>query len=157
MITLLDNTVLTNFALIDSLDLLQKALGEKAATVRQVYDEYQKGVLLSRVPQCNWEWLSILDLTSAERQIYEGICVNLDSGEAACIAVAISRKYRILTDDRAGRKMAMQKGCPISGTLGILLRLVDLEFIELNQADILLNQMIEAGYRSPVSSLIELK
>jgi predicted nucleic acid-binding protein len=45
---------------------------------------------------------------------------------------------------------------PISGTLGLLLRLVDLEVISLAEGDDLLARMTAAGYHSPIDSLQEL-
>jgi len=41
----------------------------------------------------------------------------------------------------------------ISGTLGVLTRLVDIGHFTLNEANDLLLQMIATGYCSPVSSL----
>lgn len=45
---------------------------------------------------------------------------------------------------------------PISGTLGLLMRLIDLKALSLAEGDALLARMIAAGYRSPVTSLKEL-
>ena len=45
---------------------------------------------------------------------------------------------------------------PISGTLGVLIHLIDLKVLSLPEADALLGEMIVAGYRSPVVSLQEL-
>ncbi len=47
-------------------------------------------------------------------------------------------------------------GIPISGTFGLLVRLVDQGILSLTDADALLNQMIVAGYRSPLTSLATL-
>jgi hypothetical protein len=45
---------------------------------------------------------------------------------------------------------------PLSGTLGVLVRLIDLGVLNLDDADALLSQMMTAGYRSPVASLQDL-
>jgi len=45
---------------------------------------------------------------------------------------------------------------PVSGTLGLLVRLVDQGFLSLQEADDLLRRMIVAGYRSPVTRLAEI-
>ena len=42
---LLDNTVLSNFALVNQLDHLEKALGDQAVTTTQVIKEFENGVL----------------------------------------------------------------------------------------------------------------
>lgn len=81
---------------------------------------------------------------------------TLNAGEAACLAVAARRGYRVLTDDRDAREMAQQMGIPISGTLGILLLLIEQNSLTVAQADSLLNQLIILGYRFPVASLSEL-
>jgi len=62
-----------------------------------------------------------------------------------------------LTDDRDARRLAQLMVIPISGTLGILQASVDEEYLDLALADQLLTEMVEAGYRSPVRSLRELK
>lgn len=50
----------------------------------------------------------------------------------------------------------MQMRIPISGTVGLLVRLVDLKRLSLSEADDLLARMIATGYRSPVASLSEI-
>jgi predicted nucleic acid-binding protein len=80
----------------------------------------------------------------------------LNEGEAACLAIALARGCRVLTDDRDARELARQLRIPISGTLGVLIRLVDMKHFRLDEADALLSQMIAAGYRSPVVSLRDL-
>lgn len=62
----------------------------------------------------------------------------------------------MLTDDRDAREFAQQMGISISGTLGLLVLLVEQGVLTVAQADALLTQMISAGYRSPVVSLAEL-
>ena len=59
----------------------------------------------------------------------------------------------ILTDDRDARELARHLQVPLSGTLGVLTRLVDIEHLSLEEADSLLLRMIASGYRSPVTSL----
>lgn len=61
-----------------------------------------------------------------------------------------------MTDDRDARKFAMRRGIPISGTLGILNRLVQSDILRADKGDQLLEEMIVKGYRSPVASLKEL-
>jgi predicted nucleic acid-binding protein len=46
---------------------------------------------------------------------------------------------------------------PISGTLGLLTRLVQQAHLSLQEANDLLRRMIAAGYRSPVSDLSEIR
>ena len=62
----------------------------------------------------------------------------------------------VLTDDRDARRVAQTRGVAISGTLGALVNLVDQGTLTLDQADSLLTQMKQYGYRCPVVSLREL-
>ena len=68
----------------------------------------------------------------------------------------MTRGCRFLTDDRDARELARRLRIPLSGTLGVLARLIDIGCLRLEEADALLAQMIAAGYRSPVPSLIDL-
>lgn len=156
MIALLDNTVLSNFALVGRPDLLGLAVGDTAAAVSEVLGEYQAGVELGRLPPYDWAWLPVLSLNEAERVIYRRLRARLNPGEAACLALAVVQGHRVLTDDRTARQIAMQMGVPVSGTLGLLLRLVDQGHLSLPEADNLLSSMIAAGYRSPIASLTEI-
>ena len=106
MIVLLDNTVLSNFALVGEPNLLQETLGENAATTSQVMDEFLTGVKKGRVPATNWDWLRVLELSEPEQPLYEQLLRQLNAGEASCLAIAARRQGRILTDDRDARKLA---------------------------------------------------
>lgn len=50
MIALLDNTVLSNFAVIARPMLVWMALGEEAATVEEPFAELQAGIQCGRLP-----------------------------------------------------------------------------------------------------------
>lgn len=131
-------------------------MGESAATVQEVYQELLIGVQLGKVPRCDWSWLSVLQLTEAERAIYQTLREHLNSGEAACLAMAANRNYVVFTDDRDARKIAVQMQVPVSGTLGLLVLLMEQGNISLSESNALLADMIRAGYRSPIKDLSEL-
>jgi predicted nucleic acid-binding protein len=156
VIILLDNTVLSNFALVGRADLLQQALDQTAATTVQVLQEFQRGVDLGLLPNTDWSWLRVLTLAPQEEALYQQLCERLNEGEASCLAIAAQQKDRVLTDDRDARWIATQMQIPISGTLGLLRYLVERESLPLSAADRLLRLMIELGYRSPVESIAEL-
>ena len=156
MILLLDNTVLSNFALVNHIDLLPVALGSQIATTPQVVDEYTEGVAKGILPDIKWDWLIIVDMDIEEETLFQEYLQRLNAGEVACLAVATQRKGRILTDDRDARKLAAQLKIPISGTLGILLRLVQFGDLKLPDANRILEQMVNKGYRSPVERLDDL-
>lgn len=156
MMLLLDNTVLSNFALVNRIELLTKALGNQVATTPQVIDEFKDGIARGRLPETRLDWIEILDIEAEEESLFREIMVRLNAGEASCLAVAARRNGRVLTDDRDARKLAAQLKIPVSGTLGILLRLVQIDVLTTPEANEFLGQMIAAGYRSPVEKLEDL-
>ncbi len=156
MIVLLDNTVLSNFALVGYAAHLRFILGETAATTPQVLQEFERGVELGLLPVVDWSWLRVLTFTPQEKALYKRFCERLNAGEASCLAIAAQRKGRVLTDDRDARWVATQMQIPIGGTLGLLRYLVEREDLSLLAADQLLREMIELGYRSPIESIAEL-
>lgn len=153
MIALLDNTVLSNFALVGKPELLRECLGKTAATTRQVMDEFLAGVERGRLPDTRWDWLTVVELAEDEQASFEQLLQQLNAGEASCLAVAARRQGRVLTDDRDARKLAAQLRVPVSGTLGVLLYLVEEQRLSLSQANQLLQEMMGKGYRTPVDHL----
>lgn len=162
MISLLDNAgkrhpiVMSNFAAIERPDLLRTAFGSRLATSQLAFDELLAGVRLGKLPSLDWPWLPVWTLEEEEVPYYHRLVSRLNAGEAACLAMALIRNCRILTDDRDGREFARHLKIPLSGTLGVLVRLIDLGVLNLDDADALLSQMTTVGYRSPVASLQEL-
>ena len=153
MTVLLDNTVLSNFSSVRRPDLVRDALGDPVGTTEQAYQELVDGVASGKVPACDWRWLEIIALADSERAQYEALCEHLGSGEASCLAAAQRRAYRVATDDRDARRVARQLGIPITGTLGILAILAKRGSVPLTEADGLLQQMVAAGFRAPLTSL----
>lgn len=153
---LLDNTVISNFALVARIDLLIKAIEGQIATTAQVLSEFNAGVTRGKLPQSELDWLEIVYLRAEEETLFQELQGHVNAGEASCLAVAAHRNGRILTDDRDARRLAAQFKIPISGTLGILLRLVQIHELSLVEANELLGQMIAYGYRSPVEKLEDL-
>jgi len=99
-------------------------------------------------------WLPVVSLESAtEQELYLDLTVTLDPGEAACLALAVVRKLTLASDDLAARRQAAQRGVPLTGTVGILIRLVREGHVSLAMANRILAQMIALDYRSPVESL----
>jgi predicted nucleic acid-binding protein len=150
---LLDNTVLSNFALVGQINLLRDSLGQRAATVAQVIQEFERGVLLHRVPETDWQWLTIHSLLAEELTTYTMFLRRLSAGEAACLTVAYARKMSVMTDDRDARQIAVQYGIPKTGSIGVLVEAVHKSAVALPQANGILQQMIVMGYRSPVDKL----
>ena len=156
MKVLLDNTVLSNFALAQRTELLSIALGDSLASTVEVLNEFGIGVSKGLLPATDLGWLDIIDLTPIEQGLCLEFLTRLNAGEASCLAVAVHRTSRFFTDDRDARKLAAQLQVPVSGTLGILLRLVQIHALTMQQANALLALMVAKGYRSPVGDLGEL-
>ena len=90
-------------------------------------------------------------------RIYAGLYLHLlaplGSGQASCLAAARMRNMILATDDRAARRKVVEQGVRLTGTLGILIRLVRDAHLPLAQANKLLEEMVQQGYRSPVQEL----
>ena len=49
------------------------------------------------------------------------LSLQLDSGEAAAVAVAVERQAGLIVDERRARRIAARMGVPVVGTIGVLL------------------------------------
>lgn len=70
MISLLDNTVMTNFAVVQRPDLLQIAFNDKLATSQQAFSELKIGIQSGKLPNLDWQWLPVWALEAAEISRY---------------------------------------------------------------------------------------
>ncbi len=155
MPTLADTTVLNNFAQIRRPDLLRTAHPDLSAPA-SVWSELDLGVRRGLVPACDWSWLKILNLSEGEQTQMDQFDRALDPGEAACIAIAVSRGCLMLSDDREARAFGRSLGLEVSGSLGVLNNLVLKQILSLEEADTLLVEMVRRGFRSPYRSLREI-
>ena len=70
------------------------------------------------------------------------------------LAIAKHRGWRFLTDDLAARRYAHQLGIEFIGTVGVLIQLLKRGNLHLDEANLLLTQMMDkARYHSPVADL----
>ncbi len=152
---LLDNTVLSNFALVGRSDLLWKLWGNEICTTQAVKREYKIGSDAGVVPPSAWDTLAQVILSDDEQQFAADLSLRLGQGERTCLAVAHLRNGLLVTDDRNARVLTRRLGVVVTGTIGILVRLVRDEHLTQGAADELLGAMIEAGFRSPVLRLAE--
>lgn len=161
-----DTTTLSNFASTGRLDLLNTRYRGVAFTTVEVTGEPRRGVkagysylehILQQIEPVDSEgWLRILVPNStAEHRLQSELDQFLDLGEASCLALAISRRMTLVTDDLAARRLAEKRGVPLSGTLGILIALVRHNAFSLKEANAMLTAMIQRRYRSPVDRLDE--
>ena len=153
----IDNTVLSNFAQIRRPELLQLAVHSQGITTTAVRQELAVGETNQTVPQCEWRWLPVVELTEAEQEVARRLLQNLDRGESECLAVAMARAGKLATDDRAARQQAAKRGIPLVGTVGMLKILIDTGQLSLEEADKYLTAMIAQGYHSPIRRFSELR
>ena len=162
-----DSTVFSNFAAVGRIPLLEKLYRDYACTTMMVAVELQQGIeagydyLSSAVdclkPPAPQGWLPVVSLQSdREQTLYSELCRTLGLGEASCLVVAEKRGLILATDDLAARRAAELVKVELTGTLGILIRLVREETVGLNEANQILAQMVNLKYRSPIDRLDDL-
>lgn len=166
MAVLVDSTVLSNFAVVSRLELLTGAFAEDLYVTHEVQQEALHGVeeghaflqaVVERIGVGRGADLRLTGFQSeAEEDCFRVHALTLGYGEASCLAVAKSRGWVVLTDDRTARTRLRKNGIRVSGTLGVLHLAVERGRIELGQANGLLAQMIAHGYRSPCTDLAQL-
>ena len=150
-----NTTLLSNFAHVRRGDLPGLAFPDLAVPTA-VLDEIQQGERLGLLPVLDWSTIPVVDPDPADLEEIRRISPSLDKGETACLAVALARQAIVVTDDWEARQVARSLGLELSGTLGALILLTEQEDLTIDVADHLLSEMISAGYRSPVRSIIPL-
>ena len=160
---LFDACVLSNFALSGSLHILKSCYEGYAYMSSFVAAENLRGFLsgnteLDEVRKAVDTWLIETSIEGKEEKtLFETLSVSLGAGEASSIAIAKVRGYTFASDDRAARRDAAYLEVPLTGTLGILWKAVNMKLITLGNGDIILSSMCKKGFYSPVKSLKELK
>jgi len=150
--TVLDTTVLSNFAQIDRVELLLDlprlvtvdAVQEELALGAEThpYVEHALAVLGAEIP--------VVTPSPSARQLAEQLLESLDPGEAQALAIAAVGDGLVVTDDGDARRTATQRGVDLTGSIGLLVRFVEDDHISAETADGYLKRWIdEAGFRSP--------
>jgi len=154
---LIDTSVISNFARV-RIEPLIAVVVPQCTTTDEVLAELQSGISLGHLPlECDLQWLIVVTLSEAERILFNEFSrQGLGPGESSCIAVAVTRRCSVFTDDKAARSLAQSLQLPVSGTLGILVSLVRQGNLNLQQANHYLDQMISQGYYAPVTKLEQL-
>jgi predicted nucleic acid-binding protein len=161
-----NTTVLSNFAAINQLPLLQQ-LHPRLYVPTAVYDEIRRGLdegyafsqsILNQIyPFHDHGWIHLTSATGENELRYLGqLPPKIHAGEAECLAIAKERGWLLLTDDRAARKIARAEHIALSGTLGCLVLMVEQMICPLPGANHHLSEMIHQGYRSPITDLTTL-
>ncbi len=161
-----NTTVLSNFATIGQLPLLQ-ALYPVLHISTAVYAEIQAGqdegyafyagIETHIYPFSPAGWIHLTGLQEkAELQLLGQLPRSLHSGEASCLAIAGPRGWVFLTDDLAARKQAARLGIRVSGSIGCLALAVERKLCSLPQANAYLAALQEHHYYAPITDLTPL-
>lgn len=162
MIAFVDASPLIYLAQINALNFLPKIFDE-VITSQVVKDEV---LALPSLPdqiiisQSFEKWLKIAEPKNLS--IIDKISrLNLHAGEASIITLALEYKKRdgvIIIDDRAARDVALALNLKITGTLGVLIRLVRAELITI---DVCLNMIrklnLETTFRISIELMYEIQ
>lgn len=149
----IDNTVLTNFALVDGAELILRLWPATACMTPSVLDEYRFAAASGLVPADAWADLPVVSMTEEETTLAASFSTRLGAGERACLAVAVYRHGLLASDDLDARRIAQQQNVPLTGTIGILTGCTRHGYLSREEANNLLTEMIALGYHSPVDSL----
>lgn len=166
MSTIINTTVLSNFAVIEQIDLLRKLFGTLHLPT-EVYEEINIGLeegylFYKTIPEFIYPikpdgWLKLTSFANnAELRDLANLPSGLHAGESACLVIAKHRNWLFLTDDLYARKIARRWQIRISGSLGCLVLAVEKGYTDLLTANKFLAQMIQSGYYSPYPDLTPL-
>lgn len=154
----LDATVLSNFAYLDEVDRLQ--ILPRPVTPVAVRDELATGVethtFLTRATAPLADGIPVVELTGETAEYRRQLGQRLDAGEAAALALAEHRDGLLVTDDGPARSLARDRDVRFTGTIGVLVELVETETVEVDTASEWLTRLVdEASYRAPSKDLSE--
>lgn len=154
--TILNTTVLSNFAQVDCIYLLLDL--PRLVTVNGVQKELEDGtethLYLERALTVLGEEIPVVTPSSSAEKSEEILLETLDRGEAQALAIAETADGMIVTDDGDARATATQRGVGLTGSIGLLARFVEDGYISAETADEYLKRWIdEAGFRSPARDL----
>jgi predicted nucleic acid-binding protein len=159
---IVNNTVLSNLASVDRLDILKKVF-LKVYTTLEVKDEVENGIRCNHLFQSRTkqiidtgQWIFIANCNQQEFKIFNDLRKRIDLGEASCLAIAKERGWIFLTDDDKARRIAKQLGVRLSGTIGVLVTAIEDKIISKSEAEKIHQDMMDNGYHSPISSLSEI-
>ncbi len=151
---LINNTVLSNFALAQVVPLLTEFCGSKGRVTEQVLAEFERGVQQGLLPTTTLNWLKRVKLRGpGERALFLQMRRQVGAGEASCLAIAVAKGYDFLTGDMKARRVARTEGVTVSGSVGVLLELIRIHQLTLEEGNDILKTFIQHGYFSPVERL----
>ncbi len=156
--SVLNTTVLSNFAYIDEIEIVARLSG--ICTVPVVRDELHNGVddhpYLQSALYVLDEGIPVAPISETVANREAVIGAHLDPGEAQAFALADARDGRLLTDDGDARTFAKEQGVTVVGSVGVLLAAIDAGRIDEETADKWLATWIdEIGYYVPYRNIAD--
>lgn len=150
--TVLNTTVLSNFAQVDHIELLLDL--PRLVTVDAVHQKLEDGaethLYVERAVEVLGDKIPVLSPSSSAERGEAELLETLDPGEAQALAVAEAADGTVVTDDGDARAVANQRGVGLTGSIGLLMRFVEEDSITAATADAYLKRWIDdAGFRSP--------
>ena len=147
--------MISNLALVNELDLLRKLIGNVYVTP-EVVKEIENGIaegygFQNRTIHLVEEgkWLLVTGLENREFEIYNELASKMGIGEASCLAIALTRKWSFLTDDKRARNFAIKHNITLSGSYGVLISAIENSILSKYEANTLLQVMRKNKYHSP--------
>jgi uncharacterized protein len=136
MIIVSDTTPLSELSKVGKLDLLHAVFG-KVIIPQQVYEELTTGNHPAVLAVKLASWLEIRSISNIQLIEQFQLETDLDLGECCAIILAEELKAgQLLIDEKAGRKVAISRGLPIIGLVGVIILAKDQGLID-NVKDIL--------------------
>lgn len=165
-----DNTVLSNFALVQSFEVLRRLYLRRAFICKAVLQEIQAGIetgwkypqlrsrtrlqVVNQAIEEGWLRFPDEDVNPGDEVLELRLALEYNqqfgAGEAEAMAIARTRNWLFASDDGSARRFATERGTRVTGTLGILVKAVESEILSLSVADAIHARMIDEGYRSPL-------
>ena len=150
--TVLNTTVLSNFAHVDRVELLLDL--PRLVTVDAVEEELEAGTethsYIEQAMTVLDEEIPVITPSGSAEKLEEQYLNTLDPGEAQALAVAEATDGMVITDDGDARATAEQRGVKLTGSIGLLVRFVEDDSLSAETADEYLKRWIdEAGFHSP--------
>lgn len=146
MIVVSDASPIIGLSAIGQLPLLSKIYGEIFIPL-QVFDEIitPSSDMPGKMEIQNTSWIKII--TVKNRILVQALEIELDSGEAEAIALALEQKAKLLLiDERRGRNVACRFDLKVVGVIGVLVEAKAKGYIKtLNP--LLERLQINAGFR----------
>lgn len=150
---ILDNTVLSNLALVAQPDLVFQLWAGRVCSTQAVLDEYNRAAVAGLLPPDVWSDLPVVPLDQTESTFADTLSARLGAGERSCIAVALYRQGVLVSDDADARAVACNRNIAVTGTVGILVLGIRQGLLSLVDGNRWLAEMVAAGYRAPVVRL----